>query len=309
MKLFLALFALLSLSGDINVSVMKEGLLRNDSPYMNSIVMDNKEFKKLWNELGIEGQPPKVNFKNEVVVLIAPMVKSQKSIGLSRVTKSGRNTIEVGYKLLDAKDLSVRDYEGKSPYILAKIYPVEVKKLQVKIIQDIDKPVIPSDSGIGQFPKYSNILKEDENLKVSRYVPLDKGNVWKYEFESNGQKSQHVFKILTIADGWSVYDRFFGKNNVALRIDPGGNIIVSSDNGVSTFYRPDIQRSYEKSEFNTPAGKFKELMIITIPENSDFWFKDIYAKGVGLIYHEHKSSKGDGKYTLVEAKVRGKKYP
>ncbi|MGH7900876.1 MAG: hypothetical protein ACRENZ_03990, partial [Thermodesulfobacteriota bacterium] len=101
----------------------------------------------------------------------------------------------------------------------------------------------------------------------------------------------------------------FGKKDIAMRIDPEGNIIVSSKSGTGDFYTPGIQKDLKKSELSTPAGKFYELMVITVPQNDKFWFKDIYAKGIGLVYHEHKSPKGAAKYTLIKAHVKGETYP
>ena len=94
-----------------------------------------------------------------------------------------------------------------------------------------------------------------------------------------------------------------------MRIDPEGGILVSTNEQVRTFYTPEVQERFEKTEFKTPAGKFDDLFIVTIPENDVFWFKDVYAKGVGLIYHEHKSPKGSAKYSLIRANIRGKKFP
>jgi hypothetical protein len=48
---------------------------------------------------------------------------------------------------------------------------------------------------------------------------------------------------------------------------------------------------------------------VTIAEGGPFWFKDVYARGVGLVYHEHESARGQVQYTLVKAKVRGRTYP
>ena len=115
--------------------------------------------------------------------------------------------------------------------------------------------------------------------------------------------------MLTVSDGWSVIDKYFGKENIGIRIDQSGNILVSYDGGVKNFYTPEVERNLVKRDFSTPAGKFNDLMVVTIPKNEKFWFMDVYAKGVGLIYHEHESPKGNAKYSLIDAQVRGKKYP
>jgi hypothetical protein len=46
-----------------------------------------------------------------------------------------------------------------------------------------------------------------------------------------------------------------------------------------------------------------------VPEGGDFWFRDVYAKGVGLVSHEQKSEKGRASYTLIGARVGGAGYP
>src|SRR3989304_4108828 len=72
----------------------------------------------------------------------------------------------------------------------------------------------------------------------------------------------------------------------------GQYLTTSSDKETRTFYNLDIQHSYKHSEFITLAGRFDDLMVVTVPSRDKFWFKDVYAKGVGLIYYENKSQKG-----------------
>ncbi len=94
-----------------------------------------------------------------------------------------------------------------------------------------------------------------------------------------------------------------------MKIERSGELYVSSDRGMRAFYTDNVQTTFVNQEISTPAGKFNDLMIVTIAQNDNFWFRDVYAKGVGLVLHEHISPKGKGKYTLLKAKVRGKDYP
>ncbi|NIQ16191.1 MAG: hypothetical protein GTO02_17905, partial [Candidatus Dadabacteria bacterium] len=67
-----------------------------------------------------------------------------------------------------------------------------------------------------------------------------------------------------------------------------------------------IQFLKSNESFEVLAGKFSDLLIVTIPKNNKLWFKDVYAKGIGLIYHKHSSPKGSVIYRLEDAKIRGK---
>ncbi|MEE9215085.1 MAG: hypothetical protein V3U54_09890 [Thermodesulfobacteriota bacterium] len=173
----------------------------------------------------------------------------------------------------------------------------------------LEENTIPSGTALNQLPEYYSELKDYQGVVMANFLPLDKGNTWTYSVEKNNKKSEATNSVISVSDGWSIFDSYFTKNKLAFRIDPLGNILVSKDGEVFTFYNLDVDRSNQGSDLSTPAGVFKELLVITNNSNSQFWFKDIYAKYVGLIYHEHKSPKEEAKYTLIKAKVRGKDYP
>jgi hypothetical protein len=94
-----------------------------------------------------------------------------------------------------------------------------------------------------------------------------------------------------------------------MKISPGGQIYVASEGGIKTFYNSDVGTSFPKAGIKTPAGSFGDVMVVSVPEGGDFWFRDVYAKGVGLVYHEQRSKKRHAAYYLVSARVGGTEYP
>ncbi|MGQ0792765.1 MAG: hypothetical protein ACT4NX_01605 [Deltaproteobacteria bacterium] len=298
---------------DFRISILSEGLSGRQSAIQNTAVRSAGEFKALWQELGLSGAVPYYDFKDEVIVVIAPRAKPGSSAEISGIDKKTDGSIEVRFTVVSVDGEAAIKNPKLFPYVVARIHPVSnVKSARVKFIQEIPRPPVPADSGIGQIPPYSNVLKEYENIAVSEFLPLDRGNSWTYKIESEGGATREEdYSVLSISqDGWSVFDGFFGRKNIAMKVDPSGELYVSSSqNGARPFYTPDIQRSYRKIEIKTPAGKFGDLMIVTIPQNDKFWFKDVYARGVGLIYHERATPKGRVKYALTAARVKGVSYP
>ena len=84
---------------------------------------------------------------------------------------------------------------------------------------------------------------------------------------------------------------------------------MSSDSGSRPFYTPDVLVSYPQKSFSSEAGEFNDIMVVTSGDKSNFTFKDIYARDVGLVYHEHQTKDGLTKYSLSNAYVRGKQIP
>lgn len=175
--------------------------------------------------------------------------------------------------------------------------------------EEIKYGSVPSGTGIGQIPEHNEAARLGWSSMPSEYMPLDKGNVWTYGIVAGGDNIEHTQRIVSESGGWSIFDSYFGKDGIALRISPAGGIYVTTKGGVNTFYNTEVTTSFPEDGFDTPAGKFGEVMVVTMPEGGDFWFRDVYAKGVGLILHEHKSPKGEAAYTLLKATVRGKDYP
>jgi hypothetical protein len=303
------LFILFAVSSGIELSTLSQGLTK--SHLQSAVIRNKEELKKIWDRLGIRDKIPTVDFEKELVIILAPSRRGQGSVQISGVEKKGNN-IEVRFIMrpYDAVDSKIQSTQ-LSPYIVAKLYPlVDVEETNVEFFEDIPRPLIPTNNGIGQGSSYTNVLSGYKNMTTSQFLPLDTGSVWTYRVESNGSTREETYSILSISqDGWSIFDNFFGQRQIAMRIDPVGDIYVLSKSGIASFYTPEIQKIFKRSQFSTPAGRFNDLMIVTIPKTDGFWFKDVYAKGVGLIYHEQESPKGVIKYTLVRAHVRGKDYP
>lgn len=308
-KLILMIFAVLNLSSNPNYSVLSKGATGVQQNSQNQVIRDANQLKKIWGILGIKEKAPAVDFAKEIAFLIIqPGIKGN-NIDISKVENKEENVVEIGYRIDFNKEGSDKEKAGASHYLIAKLDHPDAKNVKIEFFEDAPRSAIPSNVGMGQLPEYSNVLKGFEGMGLSDYFPIDKGNVWTYRIESGKDVKEETHSIISLTDGWSIFDDFFGKKNVGMRIDPEGGILVSTNEEVRTFYTPNVQKSFEKTEFKTSAGKFNDLLIITIPENDVFWFKDVYAKGVGLIYHEHKSPKGNAKYSLIAANIRGKKFP
>ena len=168
---------------------------------------------------------------------------------------------------------------------------------------------VPAATGIGQVPDVSEVTRLGNSPMLADYIPLDKGNVWTYVIDKDGRGDVHTQRIVSESAGWSVFDNYFGKEGAALRIAPGGELLVSSGGAVSSFYTEDVTVEFPKSPVETPSGTYPDAMVVTMPEGGGFWFRDVYVRGVGLVYHEHKSRSGNASYELKSANVRGSDYP
>jgi hypothetical protein len=308
-KLILMIFALLNLSSGPDYSVLSKGATGIQQNSQNLVIRDENQLKKIWGVLGIKEKIPGIDFDKEIAFLIIQPANKGNEIDISKVENKEDNVVQIGYRISFNKKGPDKEETRSSHYLIAKLDHPDAKNVKIEFFEDAPTSAVPADVGMGQIPEYSNVLKGFEGMGLSDYFAIDKGNVWTYRIESGKDVKEDTHSIISLTDGWSIFDDFFGKKNVGMRIDPEGGLLVSTNEEVRTFYTPDVQKSFEKTEFKTPAGKFDDLLIITIPENDVFWFKDVYAKGVGLIYHEHKSPKGSAKYSLIRANVKGKKFP
>jgi hypothetical protein len=192
---------------------------------------------------------------------------------------------------------------------MSKINPAPGKGVPVRFIDEEYVSSLASGTGLGQFKEYTNVLSGSEDSEMAEFLPLDKGNTWTYVTGEGGKESEVTNSVVSESDGWSVFESFFGLSGVGMKISPGGEVFVSSGGGIKTFYTPGVVTEFPEGSVNTPAGAFSDVMVVTMPEGGDFWFKDVYAKGVGLIAHEQNSRKGRVSYQLVRAVVGGKEYP
>jgi hypothetical protein len=307
LKGIFVLFSLFVMTSGIEHSILSQGLTKTS--FQSAVVKDKEELKKVWDKLGVTREIPTVDFKKELVIILFPSRNGSGSVQISSVQRK-ENDVEVRFIVRPSTTASKTQSGQMAPYIVAKLYPLDVERANVKFFEDIPKPTVPTNSGIGQGTNYTNVLNEYRDITTSQFLPLDKGSIWTYRVESKGNTHEETYSVRSISqDGWSLFDSFFGQKQIAMRIDPLGDIYISSEEGIGVFYTPEVQKSFKKTEFSTPAGKFNDLMIVTIPKTDKFWFKDVYVRGVGLIYHEQQSPKGVTKYTLVRARVRGKDYP
>lgn len=175
----------------------------------------------------------------------------------------------------------------------------------ISLAEEQNKGSVPIGTGIGQMPEVEEVTRLGNNPLVADYMPLDKGNVWTYEVKKDGKKSYHTQKIVSESDGWSVFDNYFGKKAASLRIAPGGELLVTSGGVVSSFYTEEVIVQFPEDLVETPEGNFEDAMVVTIAKGDDFWFRDIYLKGVGLVYHERKNKNNHTSYSLKNAKVAG----
>ncbi len=305
----LLILNLLTLATDLRFFIVKKGFIKASPVYEDLVIRDGNEYKKVTGELGIEGKLPSINFEKEFVVLLSPKVKEVGSIHITKVMRNKDDILEIRYLIKPSGGDEGKKLNDLQPFLLAKVVPSDKKELKIKIGKEEISQAVQSGTGIGQIPYYSNVLKAFGGITILDYFPIDKGNVWTYEIESDGKKREEKNSIKSIADGWSIFDNFFGKKEIGFMIDEAGNVLVSKDGQVQTFYTSDTRVSFIESKFQTPAGGFDDLMVVTVPKNDRLWFTDVYAKGVGLIYHEHTSPKGNAKYSLLKATVRGKNFP
>lgn len=247
---------------------------------------------------------------------IVAVISSDKSYYPSLIKIKGIETDRNGnykifYKVLHTPTVAEKNVEDKKkrPFVLLEVSHEGIGSRQITAINQDLKDVVVIDNSINQDIKYSNVLKNQENYLFIEYFPLDKGNSWTYEKSMNGKTDKLEFEITSFAEGWSVFDNFFGKYNVGFRIDNEGELLVSTKIGIKPFYNKEVEINEMNKTVAVGAGKFDQILVVKSPVKEGFTFRDIYVKDVGLVYHEHSTPSGTVKYSLVSAKVRGKSLP
>lgn len=309
--LFKTLLLALGLIGalpDAKIDVLSEGLTQKPTSLNQTVVAKNeKELEALWGELGIAVNVPAIDFTRELVVAIAPTAKLGSAVKIIGI-ENNVDYIEIKYFVAPPTADIKKRKENVFPYTVAKIITPSPQKTRVQFSEEL--PNVPANVTLGYTPGYTSVLKTYSSREFNNYFPLDKGNNWTYRVEKKNDKRELTFSIVsTSRDGWSRFDRFFGLELVSFQTPPQSELLVMRDNVIKTFYTPNVQKSYSSTPFSTPAGKFKDILYVTVPKTNEFWFKDVYARGVGLVYHEHKNLKGTVKYTLIKANIRGQKLP
>jgi hypothetical protein len=308
--LFFSICTSTTFGKELNLEIVKNGRLSTDILIESRVINDKENLAELWNQMGEKSGLPVVDFKKESIIFIISQNENADKINVKKVEKRPGNRVDIFYSVDEnEKSLSRRLGVKKYPYLLAKLPNPDMPKLEISLRENYKILPIPANNDLGKELKYTNILSDYQNLEILNYVPLDMGNKWTYKIESDKRNTEMTHEVQSVSNGWSILNSYFGKQNIAMKIERSGQLFVSSAEGVRSFYTDSVQKTFVTEEIETPAGKFSELMVVTIPRNDNFWFKDVYAKGVGLVYHEHISPKGNGKYTLLKARVRGKDYP
>jgi len=295
---------------ELQYEVISEGYLDSENRSQSMVVKDDDILNKVLSQHGIDSGSIKVDLNTETVALIVPDKSTYPdSIVIEEIKKNDQGIINVNY-FIDAVDyVPSENEEINRPYKLIKIFPAGNNYTSVSFRKTNSKSPVFINNSVDNIIKYTNVMEDNRENLFLNYLPLDKGNSWTYDFESPRGKGSQTFSIVTYTNGWSIFDSYFGMNNLALRLDRGGHIHVSSDNGNRPFYTPDVLVSYPKEPYKSGELEYKDTLVVTSGKNSNVNFKDIYAKDVGLVYHEHQSKDGIAKYSLSNAYVRGKQIP
>lgn len=294
---------------EVNYSVLSFGYIGSDFPPQSFVIKDSESLEKVLGQIKYDSESLSVDFVNESVALIIPAESSYPdTISINKIESNKDNNMKIYYGVDSVPYVLGKDEDLPKPYILLKLKPIDENQ-QISLVNFKSNDPTFVGQSLGFAPTYSNIIKHQEDDLFLKYLPLDKGNSWTYDFESNVISGTQTFSITSTSNGWSVYDSFFGKISLAMKIDPGGTLLVSTKNGIRQFYTDSVLMDIDKKPFEVKAGNFKDVLVVESPQNNEFQFKDVYAKGVGLIYHEHKSPKGSAKYSLSQASVRGKNFP
>lgn len=299
--------ALIAVPIEVEFSVLSEGSTDRPIPLETPLVIENNAgLAEAWTALGLEGAPPGVDFGTERVVLVVDDSPDTGAVKVITVKRQDDN-IEVVYYIHN-RGKNTSALPAASRYVLAKFEtgPGEPPDINIRWDRNTSQPGV----GIGQGPVYTSILHADSEKELKNYIPLDKGNEWTYRVVEPSGTSELTFRVLSFSqEGWSLFDSFFGRENVALKVQPRGDLMVLSNSALQPFYTPETSRIYSSVSLSTPAGSFDDLLVFSETTGLGFSFKDVYAKGIGLVYHEHEDGNGKVSYTLIKAGIRGRSYP
>lgn len=284
---------------------LAEGRVQEKPGTESALVKDGESLAGAAGALGVKDLP-EVDFSKDAVLVIIPESPTGGAVEIKDAASGSGGAVEVFYTD-DLTGPPRESGETSYPFLVVKV-PGLAGAASARFV-DVGAPgAAAPGTALGQEAKYTNVLLAMDN-PVAAYLPLDKGNQWTYTVESQKGSGELTNAIVAESGGWSVYDKFFGMSGVSMQVLPGGEIMATSQGETKPFYTDDVVIEFEDETVKTPAGEFGDLLIVTIPKGGPFWFRDVYARGVGLVSHEHASGRGEVKYTLVRAKVRGKTYP
>ena len=308
--MFMLITGFSSLAEEVKYEEISEGYIDGNFKTQNLTIVDDESLKNLLGLLGTDPESVKVDFNKEVVALIIPDKSSYPdNVNVKGVEQARNGLINVEYVVDSVPYVPGKDEKAEIPYLLLKVGPVETEEVQVSFRNADPKEPVFVNQSLDDPVKYTNVMSSNTNELFIKYLPLDKGNSWTYEYKSGENTGNQTFSIIAYTQDWSIFDSFFGKSNLALKLDPSGNLFVSSNKGIRPFYTDDVLIQYQEKPFTVKAGTFDKVLVISSPPESAVQFKDVYAEGVGLIYHEHSSAKGSASYSLAGGNVRGRKIP
>lgn len=271
----------------------------------SALVKDGETLAGAAESLGIENLP-EVDFSKDAVLVVVPESPTDGVVEIRDVTGASGGGVEV-YYTANLTGPAAESGGTSYPFIVLKASGLAGAS-SARFVDVGGQGAVTAGTSLGQESKYTNVLLAADN-PVAAYLPLDRGNEWTYSVESPKGSAELTNNIVAESGGWSVYERFFGMSGVSMQVLPGGEIMTTSQGETKPFYTDDVVLEYPKETIKTPAGEFSDVLVVTIPEGGPFWFRDVYARGVGLVLHEHASARGEVKYTLVRAKVQGRTYP
>ncbi len=291
-----------------------------DTVYLNSenieeveIINDKSDLQRIKKMFGNDVELPKSYFVDETLIIKKlDNGDDPTSFSIIRASKNKEGNYEIFYSIEnnDEKKFIENEKMSKLPHVVVKLKPVANKKAKIKFVKiDQVAPVFVNQSvNISPSP-YSNVQSQPNEVIFRDFFPLDRGNRWTYIYTDNDSKKEVTSNIVSFTKGWSIFDNFFGKPGLAFQIDNNGKLMTSSKDGIRSFYNDSVNLEQTSDKFSVEAGTFSNVLVVSIPKNNEFWFRDIYARNVGLIYHEHHSPKGSFVYELQNAFVRGKAIP
>lgn len=312
--ILLLFLAYLNPNADLQTTLIDNVSISAEEAPDVKIIKNKKDLEVAGKVYGSELKLPGSYFFDEVLVIKKLENKADpKSFTIISASKNKDGNYEIFYSVTekDNNDIqSEKSAASKDSFAIVKLKPLLNKEAKINFVKiDMEDPIFVNQS-INVAPSlYSNVQTQPREIIFHDFFPLDKGNTWTYLYTDGNSKKELTSKIVSFTKGWSVFDNFFGKPKMAFQVDYDGNLMTSSKSGIRSFYNDSVKIENSANSFSVEAGTFSNVLIVSIPKNDKFWFTDIYAKNVGLIYHEHHSTKGSFFYELKNANVRGKSIP
>ncbi len=296
----------------IEYSVLYTDYIGKEFPSQSFTINNVDSLNILLEKLKKKPESINVDFNKQVVSIIVPdRGLHPDQIEIKRIYKPTEDRINVEYTLNSVHYVPEKDYKPRKPYIVLALKTAIKDNPQVSFQNVNPRDPVFANQSLGNSLNYKNTLtRGTASESLLGYIAFDTGNSWTYEIESDFVKGYQTFSVISHTNGWSIFDFFFGRSKVGMQLTPHGQLIIHSGKWTKTFYTPGrITVTNPKEPFEVKAGKFKDTIVISSKPNSPITFKDIYAKDVGLIYHEHSSPRGSAKYSLTNANIMGRNIP